>query len=311
MCLVSKTRPTVAWVVDRVARNFSCMWGIPLGLALAAWSSGAQASSPAQISGLLADLELEFGNASHQEVVETSFVFVAPPGTSRSSLRRASRFAARVLRAYYAGRFDRRLSQPVTAVLLPDAVAYDRYCTERSVRGCDRSLGHYDAATRRIVVNLGPGYGTLAHELVHPIVREDFPEVPLWLEEGIASLYEHVTVDSSGGIRALPNQRAADLSQRLSAEAGAFPGTLEELLRLRDESFHDAQRRAHYAAARSFCLWLDEQGKLWPFYRAYRKNHALDPNGESALTATLGASLAEANASWLAWLQGPPASGGK
>jgi len=26
----------------------------------------------------------------------------------------------------------------------------------------------------------------------------------------------------------------------------------------------------HYALARSVCAWLDEQGKLWAFYRAWR-----------------------------------------
>ena len=40
--------------------------------------------------------------------------------------------------------------------------------------GCGTPYGVYYHADRRIVMNVGPGIGTLTHELVHPIVEADF-----------------------------------------------------------------------------------------------------------------------------------------
>ena len=39
-------------------------------------------------------------------------------------------------------------------------------------------------------MNIGPGPGTLSHELVHPYMEANFPNVPAWFNEGLASLYE-------------------------------------------------------------------------------------------------------------------------
>ena len=51
-------------------------------------------------------------------------------------------------------------------------------------------FGFYNSRDRLIVATSLGGYGTVLHELMHALVRDDFPEVPAWLEEGMATLYE-------------------------------------------------------------------------------------------------------------------------
>jgi hypothetical protein len=57
----------------------------------------------------------------------------------------------------------------------------------------------------------------------------------------------------------------------------------------------------HYALARSVCVWLDEQGKLWPFYHAWRDGWRDDPTGERAFKSVMGATPKELNALWVEW----------
>ena len=51
-------------------------------------------------------------------------------------------------------------------------------------------FGFYMSGERKMVMNIATGTGTLAHELVHPLLAEDFPNVSSWFNEGFASLYE-------------------------------------------------------------------------------------------------------------------------
>ena len=57
----------------------------------------------------------------------------------------------------------------------------------------------------------------------------------------------------------------------------------------------------HYALVRSVCAWLDEQGKLWPFYHAWRDGYATDETGEKAFARVMGAAPKELNAKWGRW----------
>ena len=40
------------------------------------------------------------------------------------------------------------------------------------------------------MLNLGTGTGTLLHELTHALADFDVPDMPDWLNEGLASLHE-------------------------------------------------------------------------------------------------------------------------
>lgn len=152
-------------------------------------------------------------------------------------------------------------------------------------------------------MNVGPGIGTLTHELVHPIVQADFPGAPEWLNEGIASLFEALSMPAPGQIHGVKNWRHPRLLRALRSPKERDRPSLEAPFALDDATFRGADEDLHYAAARYSCQWLDQQGKLWSFYRYFRDHRESDPTGEHAFTAVMGKTPAEANAPWAAWVK--------
>jgi hypothetical protein len=143
----------------------------------------------------------------------------------------------------------------------------------------------------------------LTHELVHPIVQADFPSAPEWLNEGIASLFEALTMPVPGQIHGVKNWRHPRLLRALRSPQERDRAGLSALFALDDAAFRGEDEDLHYAAARYLCQWLDQQGKLWEFYRYFRDHHEGDPTGERAFAVVLGKTPAQANASWVTWVK--------
>jgi hypothetical protein len=76
---------------------------------------------------------------------------------------------------------------------------------------------------------------------------------------------------------------------------------LDALFGMSDSTFRDDDETLHYAMARYACQWLDQRGKLWAFYQAWRDSKDADPTGEHAFASVMGQTPAEANAAWQAW----------
>ena len=152
-----------------------------------------------------------------------------------------------------------------------------------------------------MVMNAGPGIGTLTHELVHPIVETDFPNAPDWINEGIASLYEAFSLPKPGEIRGNKNWRHPTVLAAVNAKKSY--ASVSALFGMSDKFFRGAHESANYATARYFCQWMDSQNKLWPFYQAWRDNYASDPSGEKAFRVTMGKTPSEVDAAWAAWVK--------
>ena len=94
--------------------------------------------------------------------------------------------------------------------------------------------GYYKPQQRTLVMNISTGGGTLVHELTHALIDFDFPLVPDWFNEGLASLHEacHILPDESR-IEGLTNWRLPGLQQAVaerrlpslerSGESAGFP----------------------------------------------------------------------------------------
>src|SRR5262249_9006978 len=147
----------------------------------------------------------ELGNATDTDLVEDVFLIAAPGG--RGSLASAIDVTRRAITAYLNGRFSKKPERIVSIYLFPNASRYDAYCKKRYAEKCSSPYGFYEGSDRRIVMNVGPGIGTLTHELVHPLVEADFPEAPDWINEGIASLFEQFYLPKPGEIRGGKNWR--------------------------------------------------------------------------------------------------------
>jgi hypothetical protein len=63
----------------------------------------------------------------------------------------------------------------------------------------DTPYGYYSPCERALVMNIGYGYGTLVHEMVHAYMDANFPDAPVWLNEGLASLYEQPSCRAEPG----------------------------------------------------------------------------------------------------------------
>jgi len=127
-------------------------------------------------------------------------------------------------------------------------------------------LGFYRGDQRVAIANVGNGIGNLRHELAHPLVGDDFPSIPSWLNEGIGALYGTARWNTDH-FEFLVNYRLRDLQRALAS--GTLP-TLSELAGAGYETIHGDREMVYYAMARYVLLYLDRQGKLVQFYASMR-----------------------------------------
>jgi hypothetical protein len=187
--------------------------------------------------------------------------------------------------------------------LFPSAKPYQAYCKKRWNSPCISGFGFYTHAERQIVLDVGPGVGTLTHELVHPLFESDFPDAPIWIEEGIASLYEGFGLGKQGEIRGVKNWRLPTLIAAVNNPKFRDRARLEALFGMSDETFRGRYESLNYALARYFCLWLEQRNWLWNFYHQWKENYATDPSGERSFLAATGQTQSAANAAFMRWLK--------
>jgi hypothetical protein len=163
------------------------------------------------------------------------------------------------------------------------------------------------------MVRIIPGeiYGTLAHELFHLLVRRDFGDVPPWLDEGMAALYEVSQVQADGEVRGLPNWRGdvlrtvwfarPSVAELVGADWQAFEAQIGES--------DPVRQAANHATARYFVLYLQDHGLLGDVYRAFRARDAAAERGEPAAQAVqriesvTGMPVDQLDARFAAWFQ--------
>lgn len=126
--------------------------------------------------------------------------------------------------------------------------------------------GFYLPGKRVAIANVGASIGNLRHELVHPLLGDDYPNIPAWLNEGTASLYGSATLRKNG-FKFLVNYRLRDLKRAL--KAGTLP-TVAELAASTDDDVHGDRAMVFYALARYVLLYVDRQGKLPELYAELR-----------------------------------------
>ena len=156
--------------------------------------------------------------------------------------------------------------------------------------------GYYSPEDNALVMNIGPGAGTLSHELVHPYIEANFPNAPSWFNEGLASLYEQPS-ERKGHIVGLPNWRLPNLKKEI--KAGTLPKMTKLISTTRDQ-FYEADYDS-YAYARYIVYYLQEQGKLQEFYKKFLEDKK-DLTGATALAAVLGEDLDKFEAKWRKWV---------
>ncbi len=243
------------------------------------------------------EIRRELGEGTRVERVAEYF-FVAS-NESADAFERSKATVDRVYRRLYQHFFTRKPQKPIRVYLFRNKETYEDYCRAAYRRPPTTPYGFYMPHERKMVMNIGTGTGTLAHELVHPLLAEDFPEVPSWFNEGFASLYEE-SEDRGGRMLGLVNWRLRGLQKAIREEKTV---SIREVLESAGDRFYGDDRGLNYAVARYLCLWLQEKGLLADYYRRLRADIEKDRSGQAALEGVTGRKLEDLEKDWLAWVR--------
>ncbi|HZE96555.1 MAG TPA: hypothetical protein VE981_05990 [Planctomycetota bacterium] len=243
------------------------------------------------------EIRHELGEETHVERVEDYF-FVATNDSVERFVEYKSTIT-RVFRYLYEDYFTRKPEKPIRVYLFRDKTSYDSYCRATYDKPPATPYGFYMSRERKMVMNISTGTGTLAHELVHPLLAEDFPGVPSWFNEGFASLFEQ-SGERGGKMVGFVNWRLPKLRQLLKINRAI---ALPDLLKTTTEQFYgEDDRGVHYATARYLCLFLQERRELIRFYAEFRATAKEDPTGADALQTVTGKSPDELEPLWRDWV---------
>ncbi|APR81093.1 glycogen branching enzyme [Minicystis rosea] len=195
--------------------------------------------------------------------------------------------------------FDEEPREILDVWLFGGKKSYDTYTRSIFNDKPSTPYGYYSSTHKALIMNINTGGGTLVHEIVHPFVEADFPDAPAWLNEGLGSLFEQCG-ERDGHIVGFTNWRLPGLQQAISRHAvpsfAAFTSTTTG-------QFYDEDPGTNYAQARYLAYYLQEQGLLVRFYKAFRAGHAADPTGFETLKRVLGERDMDAfKARWEAWV---------
>jgi hypothetical protein len=149
----------------------------------------------------------------------------------------------------------------------------------------------------------------MTHEFTHALHAGDLDAVgqehPIWIVEGLASLFEAARFDDSGKLVPSDNYRLWYL-RAAYREQTLMP--LEQLITWDQRQF---VRNANlgYGAASSVMMYLYDLGLLRRFYDTYKANFEKDPTGRIAIEIVSGKPLAQFDRDWQAWMmkRTPPA----
>ncbi len=152
----------------------------------------------------------------------------------------------------------------------------------------------------------GASCGSMAHELVHLLIKQNFPGAPAWLEEGLAS---EVAIAERAGNRF--QFRWSWRDEDLQSNLGLQP-SIAELLDMPWSGFSPSdmasvsRAEATQAMAAVFIRYLDAKGKLSDVYFSVRDQHvdadfSSYRSYQSILEEKLGMPVASMNTDFIEW----------
>jgi len=238
--------------------------------------------APADYAQHVMGLKKKIPSGDFHVVLAAPFVVVGDESAALVKRRAEStvKWAVDKLKADY---FRQDPAEIIDVWLFKDKTSYDKHT--RSVFGDSPTtpFGYYSALHGALIMNIATGGGTLVHEIVHPLVRANFPACPAWLNEGLGSLYEQ-SEEKAGRIRGRTNWRLAGLQEAITKRETV---SFETLTGRSDGAFYGSSGPS-YAQARYLCYYLQEQGLLVKFYRDFVAARKEDPTGYKTLQNVLG-----------------------
>ncbi|MCA9284084.1 MAG: PDZ domain-containing protein [Phycisphaerales bacterium] len=182
-----------------------------------------------------------------------------------------------------------------------DAQAFFRELGQRDATFDSPNVaGIYEHRFRRLV-STDTG-ASLRHEFAHVMHYGHMERLgqshPLWIQEGLASLYEEYRPGPNGTFEFLPNERHNVIRTLVR---GGRAMKWEELFRLPAERFME-RAQALYPEVRSVFEFLAARGVLADWYRNYVASFERSPSGTEAFETTFGKPIGEIERAWRAWV---------
>jgi hypothetical protein len=268
-----------------------------LALLLVMVSTAAHADAPTKedLDKRVAELKKKLDGQGFQVIVEAPFVIVGDESATKVKSR--ANFVHWVVSLIEADYFSKQPDKLIEIWLFKNIKTYKAGAKKFFDDEPDTPYGYYSSDDNALVMNIGPGAGTLSHELVHPYVEANFPAAPSWFNEGLASLYEQPR-EKDKHMWGTTNWRLPGLQKMIKADT--LP-TLKSLLSTSRDEFYDAEYDA-YAYARFLCQYLQDHGKLRDFYKKFVADE--DTTGVKALEAAVGMDLEKFQPVFNKWAMG-------
>lgn len=252
--------------------------------------------SDEDVRKIVDDIRKELGDGFQVERVDEIF-FVA--SNDARTMDRCKGTVHRMYEFLYSDFLTKKPEKPLRVYLFKDKATYEAYCKKAYDKPPSTPFGFYMSCERKMVMNISTGTGTLAHELVHPLLAEDFETVPSWFNEGFASLYEQSRQNYEGKMEGLVNWRLPSLQKAIARNDEV---SLKKLMSTTSSEFYGDNSGLHYAMARYFCLYLQEKGKLREFYAEFHGHSKDDATGVASVEKVTGQKLADFERDWKKWV---------
>lgn len=172
------------------------------------------------------------------------------------------------------------------------------------IRLSPQSIGYsYQADMSMVGIVQQAQTGTLQHELFHLMVRNNFGDIPPWMDEGMAALYE-VAETRNGRVVGLENWRGPVLNTLWPLQP-----PVDQLIKMNwfqfsggDEEYSTDRQAAIHAKARYLMLYLQNLGKLRDLYRAFQARQ-IGTDSAALLSASVGQDLGALERDFDAWFR--------
>jgi hypothetical protein len=291
--LIAKNSPPL-FVTRSKVHLLGFIWGVTVVACLSA--SVQAAPSNADVAAHAKALEKQLAGQGYTIVVEGPFVIVGDEAPKRVAARVG--FIKWVVTLVEKDFFAKQPDHIIDIWLFRNLQTYTRGAKKFFDDEPTTPYGYYSPSDRALIMNIGPGAGTLSHELVHPYVAANFPNAPSWFNEGLASLYEQPS-EKDGHMWGKTNWRLPALQKMIRRKS--LPALSTLMATSRDE-FYDAEYDS-YAYARFLCQYLQDHGKLIKFYQLFSAN-AEDTTGQKALENVVEMSIESFQPVFAQWALG-------
>ncbi len=211
-------------------------------------------------------------------------------------LRRTQLLLASFTDAQRVTLFDKPLPWNLT-VVLPTIGDYEKLAAKAKV---EHASGFFTPALQRLVsIDRGK---VLIHEFTHALHQADMTAArqvhPVWITEGLATLFETSEITPAGVIPAI-DTRVLTLKRALRQDK--LIG-LDELLQMNRKRFMERPDVA-YAQSRYLMFYLWHKQRLKRFYTAYKSGYHSNTTGKKALETALGSRLFLIEPKWRQWVE--------